>query len=93
MKWTNLPPAGAACCVVAKCGCVKGYRGRCKCGKENLPCQERINSLDPAHCCANVVDVSAMDNLLDNNVSCEPLRFSSLNVNTLFNLNLEMLSG
>ena len=47
VKWTNLLAAGVACCAVAKCGCVKGYRGRCKCVKENLPCQERINSLDP----------------------------------------------
>ena len=28
-------PAGAAYCAVAWCGCVEGYRGRCKCVKEN----------------------------------------------------------
>ena len=38
VKWTNLPPAGAACRAVVKCGCVKGCRRRCKCVKENLPC-------------------------------------------------------
>ena len=30
--------------------------------------------LGSAHCCANVMDVSDMDNL-DNNVSCKPLSF------------------
>ena len=38
VKGTNLPPAGAACRAVVKCGCVKGSRRRCKCVKETLPC-------------------------------------------------------
>ena len=37
VKWTNLPPAGAACRAVVKCRCVKGCRRQRKCVKENLP--------------------------------------------------------
>ena len=38
VKWTNLPPTGAVCRAVVKCGCVKGCRRRCKYVQENLPC-------------------------------------------------------
>ena len=38
VKWMDLPPAGAACRAVVKCGCTKGCKGRCRCAKENLPC-------------------------------------------------------
>ena len=37
VKWMELPPAGAACRAVIKCGCSAGCRGRCKCIKTNLP--------------------------------------------------------
>ncbi|MES9882849.1 MAG: hypothetical protein ABW185_18430 [Sedimenticola sp.] len=38
IKWMTLPPAGAACRAVIRCGCVSVCRGRCKCLKEALPC-------------------------------------------------------
>ena len=38
VEWMELPPAGAACRAVIKCGCSAGCRGRCKCIKANLPC-------------------------------------------------------
>uniref|UniRef100_UPI00358E9C5E uncharacterized protein n=1 Tax=Myxine glutinosa TaxID=7769 RepID=UPI00358E9C5E len=38
VMWRNLPPAGAACRAVIKCGCIKGCRGSGKCAEENLPC-------------------------------------------------------
>lgn len=32
----DLPPAGAMCRAVIKCGCTTGCRGRCRCIKDNL---------------------------------------------------------
>ena len=37
VHWKNLPPAGAVCRAVVKCGCTKGWGGRCRRIKENLP--------------------------------------------------------
>ena len=36
--WMSLPPAGAACRAVIKCGCTKTCSGRCRCANEKLPC-------------------------------------------------------
>ena len=38
MKWMTLPPAGAACCAVIKCGCTKGFRSQYKCKKADFTC-------------------------------------------------------
>ena len=47
MKWTTLPPDGAACRAIIKCGCTKGFRSRYKSRRQTLRAQ----------CCASVVDV------------------------------------
>ena len=36
MKWMTLPPAGAACRAVIRCGCTKGCRSQCKCKNADL---------------------------------------------------------
>ena len=38
MKWMTLPPAGAACRAVIKCGCTKGCRNQGKCKKTDMTC-------------------------------------------------------
>ena len=38
MKWMTLPPAGAACRAIIKCGRTKGCRSQCKYKKADLTC-------------------------------------------------------
>ena len=37
-KWTTLPETWNSCEELIKCGCKKACKGRCSCGKRNLPC-------------------------------------------------------
>ena len=36
--WTTISQVSEVCQELLKCGCVKGYKGRCKCVKAELPC-------------------------------------------------------